>query len=537
MCRVVVTPAAFGRDPRRSLLPKGPFGYLLGLAVLAALYDGAAQLSFHLEFAGPVAAIVWLPVGVGIAFVYLAGLRFLPGVLIGDLLANDYSTLPLGSAIGQTCGNVLEIAVAVILIRFLVRRGRPLATVDGLGGMLIGIASGVAVSATMGTLSLRLGGVIPTDAMPTIWRTWWLGDACGALIVVPLVLAWWGRVPRLPRTGRAVELALLLATTVAAAEVALRSHEPLAYLVFPPLIWAALRFGQRGATLIVTIGLGLTVWNTVHYIGPFAFESISRSVLNTQLFIAAAALSTLYLAAVVSEREQFAAGLAASRARLVDAADTERRRLERHLHDGAQQRLVWLAVSLGHAAERLSAAPDEAALALEDARAQLALAVDELRELAHGIHPAVLSDLGLGRAMRSAAVRATVPIDLAEMPAERVSDAAEATAYHVFAEAVANAQKHARATSICVRAGVRSRTLHIEIVDDGAGGVDEGPGIVRLRDRVEAAGGRLDVESVAGHGTRVAARIPAAAGARPATAGATGDAGTRSRPPAQAVER
>ena len=155
------------------------------------MYDGAAQLSFHLEFAGPVAAIVWLPVGVGIAFVYFSGLPFLPGVLIGDLLANDYGALPLGSAIGQTCGNVLEVAVAILLIRRLARRGPPLATVDGLGGMLIAIASGVAVSATMGTLSLRLGGVISTDAMPTIWRTWWLGDACGALVVVPLALAWW----------------------------------------------------------------------------------------------------------------------------------------------------------------------------------------------------------------------------------------------------------------------------------------------------------------------------------------------------------
>jgi signal transduction histidine kinase len=527
MSRVVSMTAVLGEDPRRFVLPKGPFGYVLRLAVLVALYDGAAQLSYHLEFAGPVAAIVWLPAGVGIAFVYFAGLGFLPGVLIGDLLANDYSTLPLGSAIGQTCGNVLEIAVAILLIRRLVRRGHPLATVDGVGGMLIAIASGVAVSATMGTLSLRLGGVIATDAMPTIWRTWWLGDACGALIVVPLSLAWWGRVPRLRRTGRVVEFALLLATTVAAAELALRGHEPLAYLVFPPLIWAALRFGQRGATLILTIGLGLTVWNTVHYVGPFAFESISRSVLNTQLFIAAAALSTLYLAAVVSERERFSAGLAASRARLVNASDTERRRLERHLHDGAQQRLVRLAVSLGKASERLSADPGGAALALDDARAQLALAVDELRELAHGIHPAVLSDLGLGRAMRSAATRSTVPIDLVEFPAERISDAAEATAYHVFAEAVANAQKHARATSIRVRAGVRSRTLHIEIVDDGAGGAAEGPGIVGLRDRVETAGGRLEIESVAGRGTRVAARIPID-GVRPATA-------ATARPPAGAV--
>jgi signal transduction histidine kinase len=511
------------------VLPRGPLiGYVFRLVVLVALYDGAAQLSYHLEFAGPVAAIVWLPVGVAIAFTYLYGLQFLPGVLIGDLLANDYGALPLGSAIGQTCGNVLEVAVATILIRRLVRRDPPLATVDGLGGMLVAIATGVAVSATIGALSLRLGGVITTDSLPTIWRTWWLGDACGALVVVPLALAWSAPLPRLERARDVVELALLLATTVAACELALRSHEPLAYLVFPPLIWAALRFGQRGATLTLSIGLGLTVWNTVHYVGPFAFESISRSVLNTQLFIAAAALSTLYLGAVVSERERFAAGLAASRARLVVSADTERRRLERHLHEGAQQRLVRLAVSLQHAAERLVDAPDEAALALEDARAQLVLAVDELRELAHGIHPAVLSDLGLGRAMRSAASRSTIPIELVELPAERAGDAAEATAYHVFAEAVANAQKHAGASTIRVRAGVRSHTLHIEVVDDGAGGAAEGPGIVGLRDRVETAGGKLEVESVTGRGTRVAARIPTVDHTGVPTAGTA-------RPPAGAL--
>jgi signal transduction histidine kinase len=118
--------------------------------------------------------------------------------------------------------------------------------------------------------------------------------------------------------------------------------------------------------------------------------------------------------------------------------------------------------------------------------------------------------------MRSAATRSSVPIELVELPAERVGDAAEATAYHVFAEAVANAQKHAGASSIRARAGVRSRTLHVEVVDDGAGGAAEGAGIVGLRDRVETAGGRFEIESVAGRGTRVAAWIPAANHARPA---------------------
>ena len=132
----------------------------------------------------------------------------------------------------------------------------------------------------------------------------------------------------------------MLTSVVALAEFATRSHRPLTYLVFPALIWAGLRFGQRGATLAVGLTALFTVWNTIHYVGPFHFESISRSVLSAQLFIAVAALTTLSLAAVVSEREQFAMRLGASRLRLVAAADNARRRLEQDLHDGAQLRLV-----------------------------------------------------------------------------------------------------------------------------------------------------------------------------------------------------
>src|SRR6476620_1962992 len=131
--------------------------YLLGIAALAVLYYGAAQVGYALDFAGPVAAIVWLPVGVGVSFLYLGGLRFWPGVLIGDLLANDYSALPLGSALGQTCGNMLEVLVAVVLLRRLLRGRSPLASVWGVGCMLIAIVVGTAVSATIGALSLRLG--------------------------------------------------------------------------------------------------------------------------------------------------------------------------------------------------------------------------------------------------------------------------------------------------------------------------------------------------------------------------------------------
>jgi signal transduction histidine kinase len=349
--------------------------------------------------------------------------------------------------------------------------------------------------------------------MDTTWRTWWLGDTSGALIVVPLALAWYRPPPRAWLRGRAIEAALVLVAVAGLSELALRSHRPLTYLVFPALIWAALRFGQRGATLAVAVAAGFTVYETTHYVGPFVFDSITRSVLNTQLYLAVSALSTLCLAAVVSERERFAAGLRASRARLVAATDTERRRLEHNLHDGAQQRLTALSVHVGLAAERARQAPDQAGTLFGEVDAELSVAIDELRELAHGIHPPMLTDLGLAYTIRNLAARSSVPVELLELPSRRLDDTAEATVYYVFAEAITNAQKHARASSIRGRVVDSPGFLEVEIVDDGIGGAAEssGLGLQGLRDRVEAIGGTFAVDSPAGRGTRVAAVIPAAA--------------------------
>jgi signal transduction histidine kinase len=157
-------------------------------------------------------------------------------------------------------------------------------------------------------------------------------------------------------------------------------------------------------------------------------------------------------------------------------------------------------------------AHEASATALEIAQTDVGLAIDELRELAHGIHPAALTDLGLASAIKGLARRSTVPITLVELPATRFDDAAEATAYYVFAEALTNAQKHAHPSSIRVRATPARRTLDLEIVDDGAGGATgrTGGGLTGLRDRVEALGGTFTVDSPSGHGTRIAAAIPAA---------------------------
>jgi signal transduction histidine kinase len=490
--------------------------YVVLVATLAGTYYGAAQIGYTLRFTGAVAAIVWLPVGVGIAFLYLGSLSLWPGIVIGDMLANQHTGLPLGPAIGQTIGNILEIVVATVLLRRFSRNGRPLESVTGVCGLLVAIFAGVAVSATIGPISLRLGGVLTTSDLPHVWHTWWLGDTAGALVVVPFALAWWQPLDLRSWTPeRAVEGALMLATVIGLTELALRGDRPLAYIVFPALAWGALRFGPRGGTLAVAVAVGFTLWKTAHHSGPFVVDSIPRSTLSTQLYVSVAALSTMFLAAVVSERETFAKGLLESRARLVGIADRERRRLENNLHDGAQLTLTMLAGQLATAREESRRSPELAPGLFEDAETHLLIAIDELRELAHGIHPTILTDLGLGEAIRSLTAGSPVPIEVLDVPRGRLDPTAEATAYYVVAEALTNAQRHAVASTISIRVSETGSGLRIEVRDDGAGGADvsKGSGLQGLGDRVEAVGGRLRVLSAAGRGTQVEAEIPLA-GAR-----------------------
>ncbi|RKQ91314.1 histidine kinase [Solirubrobacter pauli] len=201
--------------------------------------------------------------------------------------------------------------------------------------------------------------------------------------------------------------------------------------------------------------------------------------------------------------------LAASRARIVQAGDAERRRLERNLHDGAQQRLVSLALMLRLAARRH---PED--IDLVRAGEELGHALTELRELARGIHPAVLSERGLEPAVRAVADRAPIPVALSVDLEERLPDPVEAAAYYVVAEALTNVAKYAHATGVTVGVERADGLALIVVRDDGVGGAaaGRGSGLRGLADRVEALGGRLEIDSPLGAGTTVRAEIPVAAG-------------------------
>jgi signal transduction histidine kinase len=594
--------------------------------------------------------------------------------VIGDLLAGDYST-PLGVTLGQTLGTVVAVVVsAALLIRLGARR--PGLRVRDVLVLMASTAAGTALGAGLGVLAIWAAGDLPALGAERIWRTWWLSDLAGALVVTPAVLTWANTRVRLTRRQMAEGAALIV---VLLGLTDLASHHDVPYVIFPALIWAALRFGPRGAAAALLAASLITIWDTSNGTGPFVRSSLTDSLLATQLFVGVAALTSMILAAVTAERaaseaaarglarEQAAlrriatllvseadparifgavmreaalalgvntativrydaprtvcvlggwsktgellfppgsvieigeegsalvevyrtgeahrvsypkdagrliadlrsrgyrssvaapvklagglwgalvassvdesplpdgseqrlcdfadlvaqalanadahAKLAASRARIVGAGDAERRRLERNLHDGAQQRLVSLALQLRLTQSALERRPDAVAGLLEEAQAELARALDELRELARGIHPAILTDRGLGPALEAILARAPLAVELTDLPDERLPEPVEAAVYYVVAETITNIAKHAQAESATVSVTLARQTARVVITDDGIGGADpaRGTGLRGLADRIEALDGGLRIDSPNERGTRIEALIP-----------------------------
>jgi signal transduction histidine kinase len=258
------------------------------------------------------------------------------------------------------------------------------------------------------------------------------------------------------------------------------------------------RTGYR-STAAAPIVVAGTLWGAVAIASqdPLAPESESR-------LEAFCELASLGVASA-----QARADLIASRARLVKASDEERRRLERNLHDGAQQRFVSVVLRLRLARDRLASDPAAAAELLEQVAHELDTGLQELREIARGLHPAILGDHGLRHALEALAGRITIQATI-DVPDERLPEHVEATAYYIVAEAMTNVAKHAAARHAQVSVRVEGDVVRCEVSDDGRGGADasRGTGILGLLDRAEAAGGTLSVVSPPGQGTVVAATLP-----------------------------
>jgi signal transduction histidine kinase len=268
----------------------------------------------------------------------------------------------------------------------------------------------------------------------------------------------------------------------------------------------ALRRGEAqhgGAAIAAPIAVGGRVWGAIEATRPAGAEPFPAGAEHRLADVAALFAQALANAEARSE-------LRASRARIVAAGDAERRKLERNLHDGAQQRLVAVSISLRLAGSKVEKAPDEARERLLGAADELSAAIAELRELARGIHPAILTERGLGPAVVALAERSPVPVEVRNELDGSLPPPVEAAAYYVVSEALANVVKHAQASTAEVRVKQQGVVALVEVVDDGVGGAcsSAGSGLRGLTDRVEALDGRLGVESEDGRGTRVWAEFP-----------------------------
>jgi signal transduction histidine kinase len=493
-----------------------------GAVALAVAYYAAAKVGQSLRYTASVAAM-WPPAGVGIAALYLFGLRWWPGVFLGDLLINAEQhfadpAIPLGSLLGQQTGNMAEIVVGALLLARLIGRRAALDRVDQVVGMVVALAVAAAISATVGTVSMLSGGIVDAAGTPTFWRTWWLGDLSGALVVVAVALAWSRSPIAAWRRLRTLEGALMLASVGLLGVLAVTIEDPVTYVVFPALIWAALRFGPPGAALAIAIASALAIGITAAEVGPFFKQTIDHRTLATQLYIAVTALTTLILSAVVCERERSATALTEAKLREGERTVKERQRIARDLHDSVSQALFSTLLHTRVAQRALRASgvvpssqPVRALNTIADltreAQSEMRALISELGSdpLAGGLVPALARHVAKVTEQDGVDVRLVVPDGGLSL-----SLRAEAHLFGIAREALANSIKHSGADTAWVSLQALPGLVVLEIRDDGRGfdpDVDHPGhfGLESMRTRAAEIDARLTISSAPGAGTVVRA--------------------------------
>lgn len=279
--------------------------YVAQIAVLASAYYGAAKLGLSLAFAAPSVTAIWPPTGIALAAVLLWGYRVWPGVALGALLANAWTGVPFYGVLGITAGNTLEALAGAYLLRELAGFRPALDRVrDVLALALLGAGASTMVSATIGVTSLLVANEISSNDLGSVWRTWWLGDMGGDLMIAPAILVAASHWSFREAPGRALEAIALAAVVLGVTAVVFTHSIPLTFLVFPPLVWAALRFWQPGAVAAVLLIAGIAIPVTEADNGPFTGHAPDDRLLLAQGLLGIASLTALVLAAVITERRR-----------------------------------------------------------------------------------------------------------------------------------------------------------------------------------------------------------------------------------------
>jgi len=289
--------------------------YLLKVIILAVVYHLAARLGLKMAYVQVNTSPVWPPTGIALAALLAFGYNLWPGVSLGVLLGSLLTGAPLGIALGMTLGNTLEaLAGAFFLKRFVGFHNEINRIQDVVGLVLVSVFS-TAISASIGTATLMLTGGVGQEYIAN-WLTWWIGDLLGALVVAPMLLAWTFLPSFRTRKRMYIEGGILLGLLAATTWYVFSSqpyagifHQAMIYVIFPFMIWAALRLGQRGAATAIFLVSGIAIWGTSQGMGPFSLESKNDSLVLLQTFMGVVSLTSLILAAATIERRKAAEAL------------------------------------------------------------------------------------------------------------------------------------------------------------------------------------------------------------------------------------
>jgi signal transduction histidine kinase len=284
---------------------------LAKILILAVIYHLAARVGLMMAYVQANTSPVWPPTGIGLAALLIFGYKLWPGISLGVLVGSLLTGAPFSLALGITIGNTLEALAAVYFLKKLVGLHNEIDRIQDVVGLLLVALACTTIGASIGTLTLMLTENGVWQSFWAIWVTWWIGDLLGALVVAPLLLTWISLSNTRLNRQSVIEASVLLILLAVVTWYVFRSlplsgvfHQALIYVIFPFVIWAALRFGQPGATIAIFLVSGIAIWGTSQGLGPFSLESKNDSLVLLQTFMAVVALTALILAAATSERRK-----------------------------------------------------------------------------------------------------------------------------------------------------------------------------------------------------------------------------------------
>lgn len=557
---------------------KLPLPFAAGFSVVAfgLVYALMARIGLEYSLVASNVTLIWPPTGIAVFVLVRWGYRFWPGIVIGDLLANFDTGVPLWTIVGICLGNLFQAAGAVWLLKSRFGFQPDLRRTRDVLALLAAAVGCAAVSALIGPAFLVAAGTVPLANFGYTWLIWCMGDSAGVVVVAPALLAWeFAKKPfdTAPRPGltEAVGLAASLAGVCLLVFGGLpwlgQGYQPASLLLFPVTLWAALRFGVRGAAYASLLIAAAAVAGTVHGNGPFADAVPLVSTLRWWVFANTIAITGLLIASSQSERHratealaqahgelerrvslrthELAASNAALRAEMAErqrlegeiiaVSEREQMRIGRELHDGVGQVLTGVAMLSEALRKRLAALSPREADQARRIESLTSEAVSQTRSLARGLYPVELEAHGLMSALEQLAVQTRRHSGLrcifrCDRPVLLEGPDVAVHLYRIAQEAINNALRHSRARNLLIELGSVPGTVRLRVTDDGVGmpyakKAQDGMGLRTMKYRAHLIGGRLSLETPAQHKTGLSLIVEVPVVSRTQTEEATADAG------------